>query len=113
MVDLERIITRVLENYRPAVYAKDVGAFMKLYGPQVRVFDTWGVWSYGGAPSWQRAIEAWFTSLGAEKTQVAFDDARTSGDADFAAVTAIVTYAGLSAQGEQLRAKGAQARLIR
>jgi hypothetical protein len=46
---------------------------MKLHDPRVRVFDTWGVWSYEGAPSWQRAIEAWFTSLGAEKTRVAFD----------------------------------------
>jgi hypothetical protein len=43
---------------------------MKLHDPQVRVFDAWGVWSYEGAPSWLRAIEAWFTSLGAEKTQV-------------------------------------------
>lgn len=104
MADLEKTISRVLETYKSAVYAKDVAAFMKLYDPKVRVFDTWGVWSYEGAQSWQLAIEAWFSSLGTEKTQVSFDEVQTSGDADFAVVSAIVTYAALSAQGEHLRA---------
>lgn len=104
MADLEKSINRVLETYKSAVYAKDVGSFLKLYDPRVRVFDTWGVWSYEGAESWQRAIEAWFTSLGTEKVKVSFEEVRTEGDADFAVVSAIATYAALSAQGEQLRA---------
>lgn len=104
MAEFEKTITRVIETYKAAVHAKDVAMLMKLYDPKVRVFDTWGVWSYEGAQSWQMAIEAWFTSLGAEKTRVTFEDVQTSGDADFAVLSAIVTYAAQSAQGEPVRA---------
>ena len=104
MSDLDKSINRVLEIYKSAVYAKDVEAFMRLYDPKIRIFDTWGVWSYEGAASWQMAVEAWFTSLGAEKVSVSFDEIQTSGSPDFAVVSAIVTYAGLSAEGEPLRA---------
>ena len=50
------------------------------------------------------AVEAWFTSLGAETVKVTFDDVQSSGEPDFAFVSAVVTYAGFSAQGEPLRA---------
>jgi ketosteroid isomerase-like protein len=75
-----------------------------LYDPKVKVFDTWGIWSYDGSASWELAAEAWFASLGTEKVKVAFDDVQTSGSSEFAMVNAIVTYAGLSDQGVQLRA---------
>lgn len=104
MADLEKSIARVIETYKSAVHAKDVVAFMRLYDPKVRVFDTWGVWSYEGSASWQMAVESWFTSLGAETVKVTFDDVQTSGVPEFACVSAIVTYAAISAQGEQLRA---------
>jgi ketosteroid isomerase-like protein len=104
MPDLDKSTVRVLETYKAAVLAKDVEAFMRLYDPNVRVFDAWGIWSYEGASSWRMAVEAWLTSLGAEKVGVSFDDVQVSGSPDFEVVNAIVTYAGLSAQGEQLRA---------
>ena len=104
MNDTEKSIARVLGSYESAVFSKDVEAFMRLYDPGVRVFDTWGVWSYEGAAAWQRAIEGWFTSLGTERVKVAFEEVQTSGGREVAAVSAIVTYAGVSAQGEQLRA---------
>lgn len=103
MSDTEKSVTQVVESYKAAVYAKDVGAFMRLYDPSVRVFDTWGIWSYEGAEVWQRTVEGWFTSLGSEQVKVTFDDVRTSAVRDFAIVSAIVTYAGVSAQGEELR----------
>jgi ketosteroid isomerase-like protein len=102
--DTDKSITRVLESYKAAVYAKDVAALMRLYDTSVRVFDTWGVWSYEGAEAWQRAVEGWFTSLGTEKVKVTFDDVATSAVPGFAIVSAMVTYAGVSAQGEPLRA---------
>jgi ketosteroid isomerase-like protein len=102
--DTDKSITRVLESYKAAVYARDVAAFMRLYDPGVRVFDTWGVWSYEGADAWQRAVEGWFTSLGTERVKVTFDDVVTSAGPGFAIVSAMVTYAGVSAQGEPLRA---------
>lgn len=104
MNDSEKSITRVLESYESAVFAKDVDAFMRLYDPSVRVFDAWGVWSYEGSAAWQRAVEGWFTSLGSEKVKVRFEEVQTSPGRELAVVSAIVTYAGVSATGEQLRA---------
>lgn len=104
MADIDKSVDRVLEAYKAAVHAKDIGSLMRLYDPKVRVFDTWGVWSYEGAAAWQMAVEAWFTSLGTEKVKVAFGDVQASGTTDFFVVSAIVTYSGLTAQGEQLRA---------
>jgi hypothetical protein len=72
--------------------------------PSVRVFDTWGIWSYEGHAAWQRAVEGWFTTLGAERVKVTLDDVRTTSGREFAVVSAIITYAGLSAEGAQLRA---------
>lgn len=103
MSDTDKEVTRILESYKSAVLAADVTAFMRLYDPGVRVFDTWGVWSYEGAPAWQRAIEGWFTSLGTEKVRVTFEDVQTVLDRDCGIVSAIVTYNGVSSQGEPLR----------
>ena len=103
MSDIEKSITRVLDAYQNAVLARDIDAFMRLYDPKVRVFDTWGVWEYEDAVKWRRAIESWFSSLGTEKVKVRFEDVKSSGSPDFAVVSAIVTYAGMSAQGEPLR----------
>jgi ketosteroid isomerase-like protein len=102
--DAEKSIARMLSSYESAVFSKDVEAFMQLYDPGVRVFDAWGVWSYEGAPAWQRAVEGWFTSLGTERVKVTFEEVQTSGGREAAMVSAIVTYAGVSAQGERLRA---------
>ena len=103
MSDIDKSIARVLESYKAAVYAKDVDAFMRLYDPGVRVFDAWGVWSYEGSDAWQRAVEGWFKSLGAERVKVTFDAVKTSEARESAVVSAVVTYAGVSAQGEELR----------
>ncbi len=103
MQDVDKSIARVVANYEAAVYAKDVAAFMRLYDPKVRVFDAWGVWSYEGTERWQRAVESWFGSLGTERVKVSFHALQSFGDADSAIVSAIVTYAGLSAQGALLR----------
>lgn len=104
MSDLQNAIDRVFDTYRSAVHAKDVGAFLRVYDPNVRIFDAWGIWSYEGSAAWQVAVEAWFASLGTERVEVSFEDVQVSGESSFAAVSAIATYAGLSAQGEPLRA---------
>ena len=103
MSDIDKSITRVLDAYQNAVLARDIDAFMRLYDPKVRVFDTWGVWEYEDAVKWRRAIESWFSSLGTEKVKVGFEDVKSSGSPDFAVVSAIVSYSGISAQGEPLR----------
>ena len=104
MSDTEKSIARVLQSYAAAVLAGDVEAFMRLYDPRVRVFDAWGVWSYEGSAAWRRAVEGWFGSLGNEKVKVTFDDVQTSAGRESSMVTAVVTYAGVSAEGRELRA---------
>lgn len=102
-MELDKSVAQVLQAYAGSVHEKHVDSFMRLYDPQVRVFDTWGVWSYEGAESWQRAVEAWFTSLGNERVKVTFDDVKAVVTREFASVSAIVTYTGVSAEGAELR----------
>lgn len=104
MSNLDSPTHQILEAYKAAVWARDVDAFMRLYDPKVRVFDTWGIWSYEGAAAWRTAIEGWFASLGTEKVKVAFDDVEVLGGGELRSLSAIVTYAAVSAQGEPLRA---------
>jgi ketosteroid isomerase-like protein len=101
--DAEKEVQRVIGSYKAAVLARDVDAFMRLYHPNVRVFDAWGVWTYEDAAAWRIAVEGWFASLGSEKVRVAFSDLQTTAENSGAVVTAIVTYAAESAQGELLR----------
>jgi ketosteroid isomerase-like protein len=103
VTDIDKTIARVLESYKAAIYTKDVDAFMRLYDPGVRVFDAWGVWSYEGSDAWQRAVEGWFKSLGSERVKVTFDALKTFEGRESAVVSAVVTYAGVSAQGEEMR----------
>ncbi|MBT9503345.1 MAG: nuclear transport factor 2 family protein [Burkholderiaceae bacterium] len=104
MSELDKDIARILGVYESAVYKKDVEALMRLYDPDVRVFDAWGVWSYEGAEAWQRTVEGWFTSLGTERVKVTFADVQAFAGKDMASVSAIVSYAGVSAEGQPLRA---------
>ncbi len=103
MTELDKDIARLLSTYESAVLKKDVQTFMRLYDPNVRVCDTWGIWVYEGLEAWQRAVESWFTSLGAERVKVSFEDVQTWVSKEISSVNAVVTYAGLSATGEPLR----------
>ena len=102
--DTEKQILRALDTYKSAVLAKNAETLMHLYDPDVRVFDTWGAWSYEGAAAWSVAVEGWFSSLGNESVRVTFEDVKIMGAQGFASLSAIVTYAAISAQGQELRA---------
>lgn len=99
MTVLDKDLTRLLEAYQKAAFDKDVDAFMRLYDPKVRVFDTWGVWVYDGAEAWRRAVEGWFTGLGAERVKVRFDDVQALAGKDLSSLSAVVTYAAVAAEG--------------
>jgi ketosteroid isomerase-like protein len=101
--DTEKQVLRALDTYKSAVLAKNAETFMHLYDPEVRVFDCWGEWSYEGAAAWRIAVEGWFASLMSESVGVAFEDVRIIGEKGFASMSAIVTYAAVSAQGQGLR----------
>jgi uncharacterized protein (TIGR02246 family) len=96
-------VAALLESYRDAVYAKDVEAFVAIFADDVRVFDMWGTWSHDGIDSWREMAVGWFGSLGDELVRVAFDEVQTTVGDDTAVLSAFVTFAGLSADGEELR----------
>jgi uncharacterized protein (TIGR02246 family) len=96
-------VAALLESYREAVYAKDVDAFVAIFADDVRVFDMWGAWSHDGIDSWREMAVGWFGSLGDELVRVEFDDVQTTVGDDTAVLSAFVTFAGLSAEGEELR----------
>ena len=104
MSDVEKQVLKALETYKSAVLAKNAETFMHLYDPDVRVFDCWGMWSYEGAAAWRVAVEGWFSSLGSESVRVTFEDVQILTGQGFASMSAVVTYAGVSAQGQELRA---------
>jgi ketosteroid isomerase-like protein len=104
MSDTEKLVLRALETYKSAVLSKNVDTLMHLYDPDVRVFDAWGIWSYEGAVAWRVAIEGWFSSLQNDKCRVTFEDVRIISDSDFAAMSAIATYTGMTEQCQDIRA---------
>ncbi len=97
-------VSRALEAYGAAVYAKDVEAFVAIYDWDVRVFDMWGEWSYDGLASWRGMAKGWFDSLGDERVVVEFEDVRIAAEGEMAIVHAYVVYKGVSAEGAELRA---------
>ncbi len=101
----QEAVAAMLATYQLAVRARDVEAFIQLYDPEVRVFDTWGTWSYEGRDAWRKMIEGWFASLGVgEQVDVRVSDLRVIGRGGHAVATAAFTYAALTPEGRELRA---------
>ena len=103
MSDPEKQVLRALDTYKSAVLAKNAETFMHLYDPEVRVFDTWGPWSYEGAAAWRVAVEGWFSSLGDESVRVEFDDVKIMSEPGFASMSAFAKYTAVSSEGQALR----------
>ena len=100
----ELAVRQMLNAYSAAIAAKDIHALTALYAEDVRVFDLWSVWVYEDREAWRGMGTEWFASLGEESVAVTWDDVRIIGQDDLAVMSAFVTYQGLSAAGEPLRA---------
>ena len=96
-------LSRICDDYQRAVHEKNVSAFLGLYHPAARVFDTWGVWSHEGEPARRKVIEEWFSSLGEERVAVTFDRVQATATGELATLTARVIYAAISPAGVELR----------
>jgi uncharacterized protein (TIGR02246 family) len=94
-------MNEMLERYAAAIGARDVEAFLALYADDVRNFDLWTEWSYDGKDALRAMVEEWFGSI--DRVQVEFDDVREVDGGDVAGLSALVTYRGLSPEGEVLR----------
>jgi len=97
--DIEALMT----EYAAAVLAKAPSRLAAIYAPSVRVFDTWGVWSYDDRDAWSRSLHDWLGSLGDESVQVRFDDARVAQYAETGSISAFVTYSAVNADGDVIR----------
>ena len=103
MSDLDPCFARLCEGYTRAVHDKNVAAFLGLYDPSARVFDTWGVWSYEGEAARRKVIEDWFSSLGEERVAVTIDRVQATVTGELATLTARVIYAAISPARVELR----------
>jgi ketosteroid isomerase-like protein len=96
-------ILQVLDDYKAAVFAKDIDSFIALYDEDVRVFDMWGAWSYAGIAAWRAMAERWFRSLDTERVVVEFSHPEVIVTQDLAVVHTFVTYKAVTADGVDLR----------
>jgi ketosteroid isomerase-like protein len=96
---LDKPILQLLDDYKAAVFAKDLDSFIALYDEDVRVFDMWGAWSYNGIESWRQMAARWFGSLGTERVVVDFSDPQGIVAEDLPVVHTFVTYKAVTADG--------------
>ena len=95
-------IKSLFDDYKAAVFQKDIDAFLALFDENVRVFDMWA-WAYEGHVAWRGMVTGWFSSLGAERDVVSFDDIRIQESGDIGVASAFMRFAAVSEKGEELR----------
>jgi len=101
MRDIDQAVEKHKQRYIDSVASRNASALVQLYDPKARIFDAWGVWEYNGTAAWQIAVEGWFSSQPNGKLQVSFSECTVAGTSDLATMTAIVTYASISAEGKE------------
>ncbi len=93
----------LLDTYRNAVFEKNVEAFLSLFDEDVCIFDMWGQWSYDGLAAWGEMVKGWFSSLGADRDRLTFEEVEFFFGGDLATVTAFARFAAISSNAEELR----------
>ncbi|WML49029.1 nuclear transport factor 2 family protein [Neobacillus sp. PS3-34] len=95
----------VLENYKSAIYEKDVERFLSAYAPDIHIYDCWGHWESAGISQWRETVKAWFTGLTEEGVllKVDFNDLVVEENTNLAFVHCAVTFAAHNESGEKLR----------
>lgn len=85
----------VLENYKSAVYAKDVERFLSAYDSDIHIFDCWGSWESNGISQWRETVIEWFNDLSEEGVllKVDFNDLVIEESSNIAFVYCAVTFA--------------------
>jgi uncharacterized protein (TIGR02246 family) len=96
-------ILQVLDDYKAAVFAKDVDAFIARYDEDVVAFDMWGVWSYNGVAAYRQMVTGWFGSLGTDRVIVDFSNVQSIVGQDLAVIHTFVSYKAITPDGTELR----------
>ena len=96
----------VLDNYKTAIYEKDVGKFLSMYAPEIHIYDCWGNWESKGISSWKENVVEWFNGLSEDGVllRVDFNDLIVEENSNLAFVYCAVTFAAHQKDsGEKLR----------
>jgi len=99
-------IQDVLDNYKSAVYEKDVKRFISTYDLGIHIYDCWGNWECKGISTWRENVVAWFNGLRDDgvSLKVDFNDLVVEENANLAFVHCAVAFsAHVEGSGEKLR----------
>jgi uncharacterized protein (TIGR02246 family) len=103
MAEANTDIEALFSTFKDAVFQKDLGAFSSIFDENVRVFDMWEQWSYDGLDAWMGMVKGWFSSLGADRDVITYEDIQIQSDGEMAVASAFVRFTAVSETGEALR----------
>ena len=105
-------VLQILDDYKAAVFAKNVNAFIALYDRNVTVFDMWGAWSYDGIDAWREMAKGWLGSLGTDRVVVEFSDASAIVTDDMGVIHTYIKYAAVDPDDKELRSMDSRLSLM-
>lgn len=104
MSNHEQAVLEIFDQYKAAVWNKNLDEYMSLYSEDVCVYDVWGVWVYRGRSELRNMAADWFNGLGDERDNVEFSGINVQLSGHLAVAHAFVRFAAISAEGHELRA---------
>lgn len=98
-------VQEVLENYKSAIYEKDVERFVSSFSANIHIYDCWEDWECIGISQWEKIVREWFRGLSEEGVllKTDFDDLIVEENSNLAFVHCAVTFAAHNQSGEKLR----------
>jgi ketosteroid isomerase-like protein len=98
-------IQKVLENYKSAIYEKDVERFVSTFSHNIHIYDSWEEWECVCISQWKEIVKEWFNGLSEEGVllQTDFADLVIEENSNLAFVHCAVTFAAHNKSGKKLR----------
>ncbi|QFF97663.1 hypothetical protein PB01_01930 [Psychrobacillus glaciei] len=98
-------VQEVLENYKSAIYEKDVERFLSSYASDIHIYDCWEKWESIGISNWREMVKEWFNGLTEEGVllKIDFNDLVVEESSNMAFVRCAIKFAAQNESGEILR----------
>ncbi|REB10136.1 hypothetical protein DVB69_04850 [Sporosarcina sp. BI001-red] len=95
----------VLENYKTAIFNKDVDQFLASFSSDIHMYDCWDDWEITGISVWEEIVKSWFNGLNDEGVflKTDFKDVVVEENSALAFLHCAVTYAAHNKSGEKIR----------
>lgn len=95
----------ILDNYKSAIYEKDVERYVSTFASDIHIYDCWGDWECIGISQWEEIVKEWFNGLSEEGVflKTDFADLVIEENSDLAFIHCAVTFAAHNESGEKLR----------